>query len=128
MIVIPHEQILACDIDDTLVTMNGVTKDSCDFAIKDPYDVLGTMYFKAMWPNINLVKRGFQRGLRYFAWSFAGVKHAQAVVLALNMEPYFEFVMTKPTRYIDDKPVTEWLTGRTWLPPDFPGWEKKEFV
>ena len=131
MIVIPNENLIAVDIDDTLVHLLPDTLDfdrdrlAADFSIKDPYEVLRTMDFKINWPNVNIVKRGYARGHRYFAWTVAGIKHAVAVIAALEMDQYFEFVCSKPRQYIDDKEVAEWIGSRTWLPADCPGWNKE---
>lgn len=134
MIVIPNEQLIAVDIDDTLVHLLPEMVDPygdrleaayTDFTLQDPYGILRTMSFQVNWPNVNIVKRGHARGHRYFAWSVAGVKHAVAVIAALEMDQYFEFVCSKPRQYIDDKDVTEWIGSRTWLPANFAGWDKE---
>lgn len=115
--------LIAVDIDETLVFMVKEDQEH-DFVLQDPYEVLGTLYLKKHNPNINCVKRGYARGLRYFAWSMAGALWAEVVLKALGIYDMMEVVMTKPIRYIDDKPVSEWMTDRTCLEPDMIGWQK----
>lgn len=137
------EELVAVDIDETLIlfhdpnksiaivedtehALNGIVgpKLTHDLEVKDPYGVLGIIYLRKHRPNINLVKKGFARGKRYFAWSRSGALWAKIVVEALDMQQYFELVMAKPVEYIDDTPIANWLPHRTWLPEDFIGWQK----
>ena len=130
MIVHNLEDPVGVDIDETLVFIHGPKMDgdglilrSYDLILTDPYGVLGDIYLTKHKPNINMIKRGYVRGQRYFAWTRAGYRWAEAVVKALDIEYCFEFCMTKPTKYIDDLPVQEWMTDRSYLDPLKHGWQ-----
>lgn len=121
MIIIPVEDMIGVDVDETLVC--AATNDNFDFSVEDPYGVLTTQFLKKHNPNINCIKRGHGRGHRYFVWSRAGVKWAELIVKTLKLVPYVELVMAKPHGYIDDKECQEWMGARTYLAHDLKGWD-----
>lgn len=119
---IEAEDLTAVDIDDTLVFM--VDKaENADITILDPYGILGYVHLVIHRPHVNCIKRGYNRGNRFFAWSRGGAKWAYTVVHNLGLEEYFKFTCAKPTKYIDDSPVQEWMTERTYLDKHKVGWQ-----
>jgi beta-phosphoglucomutase-like phosphatase (HAD superfamily) len=124
--VIESEHIAGVDIDETLISCiktDDANTDSLPYYIEYPYGILGVVKVYPNRANINLVKLCHSKGYKMVAWSQAGYKWAEAVIKTLELEKYFEVIMTKPSRYIDDKPVTDWMTERIWLKPNTPGWD-----
>lgn len=117
MQVIKSEQVICVDIDDTLVLhKRGAPRDVIVNFI-DPYD--GTERFLVMHePHVKILKDRKARGAVIVVWSQSGYAWAETVIKAMGLEPYVDFIMSKPIAYIDDKPVTEWMAERIYLQPD----------
>lgn len=104
---VENENIVAFDVDDTLV-MHG--KDGIEI------DMYGrTIKVRIHQEHINLLKNYRQRGFFIIVWSGNGFKWAETVVNALGLINDVNLIMTKPSRYIDDKDSSEWLGGRIFL-------------
>jgi FMN phosphatase YigB (HAD superfamily) len=70
------------------------------------------------WEMIEFMKCLKAQGTAIIVWSHGGVRWAEAVVKALNLEEYVDVIMTKPNLMLDDKPV-EHLGKTSWSgPPD----------
>jgi len=116
---IDNEQIYAFDIDDTLVMWEGNIHQPDEhgrkLAIVDPYDKT-TVFLKPHQQHIKLVKQMHGRGRFVMVWSAGGVQWAEAVVKALNLEPYVGLIITKPVGYVDDLPANKFLQNHIYLP------------
>lgn len=118
MKIVRHEQIIAFDIDDTLVFYEpeSVTEKSAlkPVMITDPYD---ESLIKAYAHNshIKLLKDKKARGAYILVWSQSGYRWAEAVIMALGLQSYVDQVMSKPTAYVDDLPCNEWMGARIYL-------------
>lgn len=100
MQIIENELIVGIDFDDTLVmwsspTISGPGKIEIEFAGK-------TVYLIPHQYHIDLVKMYKERGYFVIGWSANGKTHAQRVIAALKLEEYFDLVMTKLTKHLDD--------------------------
>lgn len=118
MKIIESEQVIFCDVDDTLIIWDqeNVRPDVGAILVKDPYDDT----FLQVYPHkahIKLVKDKKARGATIIVWSQSGFKWAEAVVKAIGLEPYVDMVMTKSSQYIDDLPCPEWMGPRIYLSP-----------
>ena len=58
------------------------------------------------------------RGATIHVWSANGYQWALAVVRALELEAYVDFVQSKPTMYVDDLQASEILGERLYLGKD----------
>lgn len=113
---IKNEKVLFVDVDDTLVMWK---KFGTDEAVLIP-DAYSKEELKG-YPNrnnIRLLKEKKRRGYTVIVWSQGGYKHAESVVLALKLKSFVDFVMTKPTCYVDDIPVCSWFPARVYLGPE----------
>jgi len=96
------------DCDDTLVTWaipKGWNGDTIDVECRNFHNVCVPNKH-----NINLLIKLASRGHSVIVWSGGGADWAESVVKALELEPFVEVVMGKPTYYIDDKhDPREWI-------------------
>lgn len=114
MTVFEYENTLMVDVDETLITkvdpsnMNGGF-----FPLAYGEDM---WFFKQCPDNIALMKHHkVTRGFGIIVWSANGKEWAEKVVKHLKLEQYVDMIMTKPTKYLDDKDVNEWMPSRIWL-------------
>lgn len=106
------EFILPVDIDSTLIERPHLSEKYIE--IKCPYD--GIMQKRIiMFRNLKLVKDKHARGYTIIAWSAAGGKWAEAVCKAIGLDDYVTMYMSKPSAYIDDLPVEQWMPYRIYL-------------
>lgn len=114
MKVIRNENILFADVDETLYVSTS------DKALKTRpvWDELTTsfIYVQPHEPHVRLLMDQKARGRHIIVWSKNGFAWAEAVVNALGLNGVVDQVMTKPTAYVDDTPVSEWLTERIYIP------------
>lgn len=113
---IANENVIFFDVDDTLVLWTDKPNPDTDVKVTDPYDGKN-VYVRAHKPHIKLLKNHSERGATVFVWSQNGFAWAEAVVKALELESYVSFILTKPRAYVDDLPVSEWLTERIYIKP-----------
>lgn len=59
--------------------------------------------------HIDLLKTYHSRGFLVIVWSANGSAHAKMVVERLQLEKFADIVMSKPAKYLDDKPADEWM-------------------
>ncbi len=116
MILLDNEQVLAFDVDDTLVMWDFKydRPDEGRVAIHDPYDS-STVYLMPHARHVKFLKQCKGRGRSIVVWSQGGCHWAQSVVNALGLSEYVDLVLTKPIAYVDDLPASAWLTNRIYL-------------
>lgn len=118
MKVVENEQILFSDVDDTLIRWDEINpKDGSGITILDPYDD-NVVRLRPHLPHIKLIKDRKARGATIVVWSGGGYKWAEAVVRALELEDYVDYILSKPTVILDDLPLNEAIGHRVYLQPD----------
>lgn len=68
--------------------------------------------------NINTIKKFYKLGYTIIAWSKTGSDWAERVCKHLDIDKYISCYLTKPTYYLDDKDVNEWIGPRIWRDAD----------
>lgn len=118
MTIIKNERVAYFDIDDTLVMH--VDTDNIDGLTVNVYDAITEEFIEMQVnrPMVRLLKEEHHRGSHIVVWSRGGYEWAANVIKALDLVPYVHTVMTKPLVYFDDKPISEWLPYRVYLPPE----------
>ena len=111
MISIKNENIIFCDVDETLVCHMTRSK---DIIVKDPYDGK-FLKLKIHKRHVKLLKDHKARGYTVIIWSAAGVSWCNTIVKALKLEKYVDYTMTKPGKYVDDLKADEILGQRIYL-------------
>ena len=114
MLVINGENHSAFDVDETLVMWHSNCDPSKKISITCPYGK-NERLFKPHQNNIDLLKKFKARGNTIIVWSSGGFLWAEAVVKALHLEEYVDFVMTKPVKLVDDLPSNEIFPVRIYL-------------
>ena len=112
MIIVDNESTIFIDIDDTLVMWG---KKENQIEVIEPLYGEPT-YVTPHKGHIKILKDRKARGSRIVLWSAGGYRWAAAVIKALNLEQYVDFVMTKPHAYLDDKQPDEFMGERIYLP------------
>ena len=115
MIVIKNEDIVAFDVDDTLILWFSNCDPSEKIDIISPGSGIKKMALKPHKRHIDLLKEYKGRGMTVIVWSAGGYGWAQAVVEALGLEEFVDYVMTKPCKLIDDLPPELIFTNRIYL-------------
>lgn len=116
MKVIKNEQLVFIDVDDTLVKweqpihLPGAKR----IEIEDATDN-SIVFLEPHLKHIELLKKYKARGYTVTVWSGGGYMWAESVVKTLGLEEHVDFVMTKPSKYVDDLPCTEWMGARIYL-------------
>lgn len=110
------ENVIPYDVDDTLIMWEKSSLTS-GIPILDPTDGK-TVYVVPHKPHIKMLRRHAARGFTIIVWSQSGYQWAEAVVKALGLEDVVAEVFTKPSTYVDDLPVSEWMNERVYLKPD----------
>lgn len=114
-------RVIWVDVDSTLVQHVQDTLGPYQYLrIPDPV-IPGTfIVVRPLEGNIRLIKEEWARGSCVIVHSKGGDQWANDVAKALGLSKYVRFALTKPTAYIDDKPVSEWLTDRIFIPDSEP--------
>ena len=118
MIIVNNEQVIFCDVDDTLI-MHDIEKykDLPKVAITDPY--CGTIrilpYHAA---HVRLIKERSLRGAHIKVMSAGGYQWAAAVVKALNLVEHVSECLSKPIAIVDDLPIEGALGHTIYLSPN----------
>lgn len=116
MKVIDNENTVFFDVDETLIQHCAYT-DDCEVEVEDPIaDRIITV--NKHYQHIRLLKEEKARGRYIVVWSAGGYQWAENVIKALDLSIYVDLVMTKPLAYVDDKPITEWLSRRIYISPE----------
>lgn len=115
MQVLEQENWLPCDIDETLITRIRNIGDRNGGTILLSYGE-DAQFFLPCEDNIALLKHHkITRGYGIIAWSANGKEWAQKVIERLKLTEYVDIVMTKPNKYLDDKPVASWMPQQIHL-------------
>lgn len=119
MKIFENEQVICCDIDDTLVLWS---PDAPGKRIKIPcaYSLHSDFDLAVHEPHVRLVRERLERGAIMIVWSQGGHKWARKVLESLGLLHENVHVYSKPIAYIDDKPCERWMGDRVYLPPDSP--------
>ncbi len=112
---IENEQLIGCDVDDTLVLWRAPLEGEETIDIIDPYDGHNVRLVIHK-PHVKLVQDRMARGCAIIVWSQAGPKWAKAVTEALGIVP--TLTCGKPFAIIDDLPATAWLGERIYIKPE----------
>jgi hypothetical protein len=111
-----NERVIMTDIDDTLVKWSGNPHQpgKNKISIVDPYTG-ELVYLTPHKKHISLLKHFSSRGYYIVAWSAGGGLWAEAVIEALGINDHINFIMSKPEKYIDDLPCSEWMGNRIYV-------------
>ncbi len=114
MIVLRNENVIFCDVDETLVH-----HDTADLKTVDVVDpITGSHVVVGVNETmVRLVKEESHRGSIVVVWSRGGYEWAESVVVALGLESAVDYVMSKPHAYFDDKDISDWLKHRVFIDP-----------
>jgi hydroxymethylpyrimidine pyrophosphatase-like HAD family hydrolase len=113
MKVIKYENVVACDIDDTILmwdspTVSGPGKLGIAFAGS-------TVYLTPHHYHVDLLKMYNERGYYIIFWSANGWQHAERAVQALGLEYLADgtngHIQAKLSKFIDDNPNAESILG-----------------
>jgi len=113
---IKSEQIICVDIDSTLLLWDAPMLGASYVKFSDPYDG-EQKWVAAHLAHIKILKDRKARGATILVWSQSGHAWAKAAIEALKLEPWVDFVASKPIAIIDDLPASEWLQERIYLSP-----------
>ena len=117
MKVIQSEQLLCVDVDDTLIMHKKAKKNDKVVCFTDPYD--GSQHYVVVHKaHVKILRDRKRRGATIVVWSQSGYQWAKAVVEALELQKYVDYVASKPVAIMDDKPASDWLAERIYLNPD----------
>lgn len=119
------DQVVCCDVDDTLVLWpenhperfpgkSFAQPFEGSVAFFDPYDG-STNNLVPHISHTNLIKKYKGRGFTIIVWSAGGYKWAESVVKTLGLESFVDLVLTKPSRYVDDLLCQEWMGNRVYI-------------
>lgn len=103
---------LYVDIDDTLLMSN-----LSEYPEGQQIDIQytnGSIRVVPNQKNINLVVLFYKLGYNIIFWSKTGGDWAAAAARVLDLENVVSVCLTKPTFYMDDKDVTEWIGPRRY--------------
>lgn len=98
------EHTICYDCDDTLIVWVEDSHTPFEGSVKVvcPHDGEVT-YHRPHKRHISFLKKQYIKGYTVIVWSSSGVGWANAVVKALELEKYVDFVMSKPQKWVDDE-------------------------
>src|ERR1022692_4616922 len=114
MHVIKGETLTAFDIDDTMIMWHSDCPPEEKISITCPYGG-DTRLFKVHKLHVEFLKKTKGRGNTVIVWSAAGVLWAEAVIKALGLEQYVDYILSKPTKIVDDLTPNEIFPCRIYL-------------
>lgn len=117
MKILATEQLIFCDVDETLILWGKIKKHHKAIAYTCPYTKAQLMV-RVHEPNLAIVKERLARGATIIVWSASGWKKAAAITKALNLSHPKLIVTSKPVGYLDDKPCESWMGQQIYLDPD----------
>jgi hypothetical protein len=104
------------DVDDTLILYDLEAYPKLpQITITDPYDG-STRRFAIHTKHVEWLEKMSKRGETIVVWSAGGVKWANAVVIALGITRFVNFVLAKPDTIYDDDPRVFYSIPR-WQKP-----------
>lgn len=70
--------------------------------------------------HVRLLKEFSARGFTNIVWSAGGAAWAAKIITELNLQPYVDLVLDKPSFFVDDKSAEEFMPEslRTYIRPD----------
>src|SRR5437879_12324200 len=83
----PNEEVICCDIDDTIVLWD-LKSPGKKIKIADVHRLHGTFNLVTHEPHIRLVKEKLSRGALLIVWSQGGAKWAKAVLEAVGINKH----------------------------------------
>ncbi len=110
MIKIKNERVAYFDCDYTLIDWDPIEG-------VDPLVLTSPKGMHHVWPmakNIALIHEIRAVGWEIVVWSQGGADHAERVIKLLNLEPYVDLVMAKPSIYVDDMPLEQQVIKRVF--------------
>lgn len=114
MKVIEFENLLMVDVDETLITKIDPSGRNGGFFTLQYGETL--QFFDKCTENIALlIHHKKTRGYGIIVWSANGKEWAEKVVKHLEIDKYVDYIMTKPNKYLDDKPVETWMNSQIYL-------------
>lgn len=115
MTVIKNEQVIMCDIDDTLIMWQKRKTGCAEVDVTCPHS--GRKYTLPInFGNLKVLKDRKARGSTIIVWSAGGFAWAKAVVEAMKLQDHVDFIMSKPIGYIDDKSADKILGEHIYIP------------
>lgn len=115
MKVFDYENWLPVDVDETLISKCPEYGERNGGVILLSYGE-DAQFFTECTENIALIKHHkIVRGYGIVVWSANGKEWAEKVVRRLGLEKYVDLIMTKPHKYLDDKPVSDWMPCQIYL-------------
>jgi len=116
MKVIKNENILTCDVDETLI----VSTSDKSLKTRPIWDHVTNSFIMVQphEPHVRLLIEEKARGRFIIVWSRGGHEWAENVVKGLGLVSSVDLIMSKPYAYVDDKPVQDWLYDRIFIPHD----------
>lgn len=128
MIVLPGDQATFFDVDDTLVMWNPTAeeKEKHGISITCPMGLTmidGELVPSGEWTellvphkvHVEQIKKHKARGHLIVVWSAGGYEWAHAVVKALQLEPYVDLVISKPTWIYDDLKPEDFMPSPQYM-------------
>ncbi len=111
MFVLKSHHVVYCDVDNTIVRQ-ATDEDSHSIRIEAPgFEQRCALRML----TIRELTREFEKGNSIVVWSARGYDWAEAVVKALGLEQYVAAVASKPSKYFDDIPCTEFMGSRVYI-------------
>lgn len=111
MYVLPEGKVAYFDVDDTLIEWKEFGDGPKVTIIMDGIESEKAVIDEHI-EELQLQKAS---GTRIVVWSASGVKWAEAVVKALELEIYVDAILTKPDRVYDDKDPSDWMPKRRYF-------------
>lgn len=129
MIVVPCNNTVFCDVDDTLVMWSATPEELESRGID--FECPGSLYIDSdgkqthasIWKSrllphrkhIEQLKKHKMRGHTIIVWSAGGWDWAAAIVKTLELENFVDLVISKPTWAYDDLQVAEFIPKPIWM-------------
>lgn len=113
MIYLDKEFLAMFDVDDTIIMHN---KPGKMVTIENPYQPGKKQSYAIHETHVNILKDLKARGYQIVVWSANGARWARAAVNALELTDYVDVVMSKPQKFVDDKPADVVLGSHIYIP------------
>ncbi len=117
MTIIESEQVLGCDIDQTLLMWGVDYVGHKTVSFYDPYEKAYKVVVIHQ-ANIKVLVDRLERGATFLVWSASGFAWAKEALKALGIRHHNIIVLSKPIGYLDDKKCSDWMGEQIFLPLD----------